>query len=44
MNAVIIEDEQIAAQNLERLLCETSPNTNIVAKLQSVEESIEFFS
>ena len=44
MNAVIIEDEQIAAQNLERLLHETSPGINVVAKLQSVEESIEFFS
>lgn len=41
---LIIEDEQIAAQNLQRLLSEVAPQLEVVGVLQSVEESVEFFS
>lgn len=44
MKTVIIEDEQIAAQNLQRLLMEVNPETEVVRILQSVEESVEYFS
>jgi len=40
---VIIEDEAIAAQNLVRLLAETAPQWQIVATLQGVEDSLEWF-
>lgn len=43
MKTVIIEDEQIATQNLQRLLRETNPKIEVVRVLQSVEESVEFF-
>jgi len=42
--AVIIEDEDIAVQTLQRLLTEVAPEIQIVAKLQSVEDSVEWFS
>lgn len=44
MKAIIIEDEQIAAQNLQRLIKELDPNIEVSRVLQSVEESIEYFS
>lgn len=44
MKTVIIEDEQIASQNLIRLLDQVEPDIEIVRVLQSVEESIEFFN
>ncbi len=44
MNAIIIEDEQIAAQNLKRLLAEAAPDIQVTDTLQSVEESVEYFS
>lgn len=44
MKAVIVEDEHVAAQTLQRLIAEISPDTEIVASLQSVEESVEWFS
>jgi len=44
MKAIIIEDEQIAAQNLTRLLAETEPEVEVTAKFQTVEETVEFFS
>lgn len=44
MKAIIIEDEQIAAQNLTRLLAETEPDVEVTAKFQTVEETVEFFS
>lgn len=44
MKALIIEDEHIAAQNLERLLAEVAPHMEVVATLQSVEEAVEYFS
>jgi len=44
MKAIIIEDEQIAAQNLARLIGTFNPEIEIIATLQSVEEGIEWFS
>ena len=44
MKAVIVEDEQIAAQNLKRLLAEAEPDIDIAATLQSIEETVEYFS
>ena len=44
MTAVIVEDEFSAAQNLERLLKSIDENINILAVLQNVDESIEWFS
>ncbi len=43
MRAVIIEDEVVAAQNLERLVASVDENIKIIAVLQSVEESVEWF-
>ena len=43
MKALIIEDESIAAQALESLVKETSPETEVVAVLQTIEESVEWF-
>ena len=44
MKAVIVEDERIAAQNLKRLLAEVDSDVTVAAVLQSVEETVEFFS
>lgn len=44
MKAVIVEDEFVAAQTLERLINTADERIQIVAVLQSVEESIEWFS
>ncbi|WP_298650539.1 LytTR family DNA-binding domain-containing protein [uncultured Proteiniphilum sp.] len=44
MTAVIVEDEVAAAQNLERLLKSIDENIDIIAVLQNVDESIEWFS
>lgn len=44
MNAIIIEDEQIAVQSLKRLLGEVSSDINVTATFQSVEETVEYFS
>lgn len=44
MTAVIVEDEFSAAQNLERLLKSIDENIDILAVLQNVDESIEWFS
>ena len=43
MKALIIEDESIAAQALETLIKETSPEAEIIAVLQTIEESVEWF-
>jgi len=43
MEVVIIEDEKRAASILERLIGEVDPSIVVVAKLESVRESIEFF-
>jgi len=41
---LIIEDEQVATQHLSRLLEEVAPDMELVATLQSVEESVEYFN
>ncbi|MCL2412881.1 MAG: LytTR family DNA-binding domain-containing protein [Bacteroidales bacterium] len=43
MKAVIIEDENFAAQALQNLIQEIDPSIEIVAVLQSIEESVEWF-
>ena len=42
MDIIIIEDERRAANMLERLIGEVDPSMCIVAKLESVRESVEF--
>ena len=44
MNVVIIEDEIVAAQRLERLTHQIRPEYNIIATLQTIEEAVEWFS
>lgn len=44
MKAVIIEDESVAAQALQSLILEINPDIEIVATLQTIEESVEWFS
>lgn len=43
MKVVVVEDEIIAAQALSRLIQEIRPDFEIVAILQTIEESIEWF-
>jgi two-component SAPR family response regulator len=43
MNIVIIEDEAYAARRLENLVWEYNPDFKIVAWLESVHESIDWF-
>lgn len=43
MKAIIIEDEIVAAQLLQLLIAEVQPNVEILAVLQSIDESIEWF-
>lgn len=40
MTAIIIEDEPLAAQELEKILKELAPDISIVARLDSVRESV----
>jgi len=44
MNIVIIEDEAYAARRLENLISEYNPEFKIVAWLESVHDSIEWFT
>jgi len=44
MKAVIVEDEIIAAQNLQRLIAQVNNSIEIIAVLKSIEESVEWFS
>lgn len=44
MKAIIIEDEIVASQNLQRLVQQIDSTIEIVAALKSVEESVEWFS
>ena len=44
MKIVIIEDEAFAADALERLILNFRPQTQILAKLESVEECVAWFS
>lgn len=43
MRVVIIEDEQLAARRLESMIIAANPQIEVVAKLESVEESVEWF-
>ena len=43
MKALIIEDEVLAAQSLQKLIIEVSPDTEVVTTLQSIEESVAWF-
>jgi DNA-binding LytR/AlgR family response regulator len=43
MNIVIIEDEQLAAEKLERYLLKYDANINIVNVLSSISESVNWF-
>ena len=42
MNVLIIEDESLAADKLERMLKEVDPAINILAKLGSIKESAKW--
>jgi len=44
MRAVIIEDEFVAVQHLRRLIAEIDRNIEIIAVLQGIEDSVEWFS
>jgi DNA-binding LytR/AlgR family response regulator len=43
MRVVIIEDEQLAARRLECMISASDPQIQVVAKLESVAESVEWF-
>ena len=43
MKVIIIEDEELASARLERMLLAYNPRIHIIAKLESVEESINWF-
>ena len=43
MKALIIEDEVLAAQSLQKLIIEVSPDTEVITTLQSIEESVAWF-
>lgn len=40
---IIIEDESVAAEHLQRALHEVLPQAEVVCVLQSIEESVEYF-
>jgi len=42
MKVVIIEDEEFAARRLERMIGEIDPGIQVVAKLESVGESVKW--
>lgn len=44
MKALIIEDEVLAAQSLQKLVTEVSPDTEIIGVLQSIDESVAWFN
>jgi two-component system, LytTR family, response regulator LytT len=44
MTAVIVEDELIAAQKLQRLISQFAGDIQVIAVLETVDESIEWFS
>ena len=44
MKALIIEDEILAAQSLQKLVTEVAPDTEIIGVLQSIEESVAWFN
>jgi len=42
MNIIIIEDEELAAIRLESMIMKVDPTIEVLAKLESVEESVEW--
>ena len=44
MKAIIIEDETLAAQALQKLLAKVSPTTEVLAVLETIEESVAWFT
>ena len=44
MNILIIEDEKIAANNLEKMLHQIDININVQSKIDSIEESVKWLS
>ena len=44
MKALIIEDEVLAAQSLQKLVSEVAPDTEVIGVLQSIEESVAWFN
>jgi two-component system response regulator LytT len=44
MNILIIEDEQHAANRLEKLVLEIEPNANILDKIDSVESAVKWLN
>ena len=44
MNVLIIEDEKIAADNLEKMLRQIDKNINVQYKIDSIEESVSWLS
>ena len=44
MKALVIEDEILAAQSLQKLVTEVAPDTEIIGVLQSIEESVAWFN
>ena len=44
MKVVIVEDEKLAAEKLQHLLTKADPNIEVVKKLESVGESVNWFS
>ena len=43
MKAIIIEDENVAAQSLQALIHEIDPDMEVIATLETIEESVEWF-
>ena len=44
MNVLIIEDEKITAQDLQKIILSVQPTANIISIISSVEDGITFFS
>lgn len=44
MKALIIEDEKAAVRNLKALLAEEAPDIEVIAVLDSIAESLDWFS
>jgi DNA-binding LytR/AlgR family response regulator len=44
MKAIIIEDEELAARRLKTLIAECDPDIEVVAMLESISDSIDWFS
>lgn len=44
MIVIIIEDEELAAERLEKMLAEVAPGTEVIARLGSVKESVKWLT